>query len=337
MEDIYTILPKYFNKQCTTEENALVKAWKKEHPAEFKEQQMIWSLSKDTDYIEFDAKASWAELQPQLTDNASPQTTKVVGMAVWKKMAVAAAILLVCVLGIRQFINPSIDNDQLFVEGLNKEFDSTVRGTEMTTQRAVKAMTLTNGDKVWLNKNTKIEDMGDQEGAYAVKIHKGEAFFDVKSRKKDKQEPFLVHTKNAAVSIIGTQFSVAHKKEKTIIRVVEGVVKVIASDINEISLKAGEQAFVIDGNIEKFDNFSPNYLAWKTGRFEFYKTPIDKVAILMQTFYDVKIEVAKGTQGQTTGNFNVMEVQPMLESLTLASGLKLEAIKPNLHYRISNE
>jgi len=39
MEHIYTVLPKYFNKQSTAEENTLIKRWKKENPVEFKEQE----------------------------------------------------------------------------------------------------------------------------------------------------------------------------------------------------------------------------------------------------------------------------------------------------------
>lgn len=342
MEHIYTILPKYFNDQCNSDEITLVKQWKKQYPQEFKEQKSIWALTKDIDYVEFDAKASWVELQPQLGEgkNSGKTEIEVVGIAMWQKIAVAAVVILVCVLGISQFMEePTIDNDALFVEGLNKEFsiNTAVRGQEVVSKRAVKETTLRNGDKVWLNKNTKIEDIGAKDGGYAVKLHKGEAFFDVKSRNRKTQEPFVVHTKNAAVSIVGTQFSVVHKKEITIIRVVEGAVKVMASDINEISLQAGEQAFVIDGNIEKIKNFSPNYLAWKTGYFEFDNTPIDKVAILLQTFYDVKIKVLKGTKGQTTGKFPVMEVQQMLKSLTLASGLKLEVIKTGETYKISNK
>ena len=71
MEHIYIVLPKYFNKQSSAEENELVKRWKKENPAEFKEQKAIWDLTKDIEYVEFDSKASWDELQPRLSKTSS--------------------------------------------------------------------------------------------------------------------------------------------------------------------------------------------------------------------------------------------------------------------------
>lgn len=338
MEHIYAILPKYFNKQSTAEENALVERWKKENPAAFKEHKSIWTLTKDVEYIEFDSKASWNELQPRLGNentNNKP-TTKVIGIALWQKIAVAAVVVIISVFGIRQFSSPTMDEGDFFADGLNTEFLDKSRGVELLAEANVVETSLKNGDKIWLNKGAKVEDMGGENGEYKVKVRKGEAFFDVKS-KKDASERFLVHTENAAVAVVGTQFTVTSKKEQTIIRVVEGVVEVMASDINKIQVNAGEQAIISKGNIKRLKEFSPNFLAWKTGAFDFQATSIHKIALLLQTFYDVEIEVAEGTTGTPSGKFPVMDVQNVLESLTLASGLKLEVIEANKKYRISNQ
>lgn len=336
MDYIYTLLPKYFNKQCTADENAQVRAWKKEHPKEFEEQKMIWSLSKDIDYVDFDTKSSWAELQLQMTSSPQ-QATKVVGIALWKKMAAAAILVLVCGLALQQFLPSNSAENQFFADGMNIEFNGQTRGETLVSQQEVEALSLSSGDKIWLNKNTQVEDMGKQDGSYAVKLHKGEAFFDVSSKEQTDKEPFLVHTSNAMVAIVGTQFSVTRKNDKTIVRVVEGEVEVMASDKDKISIKAGEQALVMNGKIKKYDHFSPNALAWKTGYFVFKKTPIQKVGQFMETFYNVKIEIGKGTVGQTTGKFDLAEVEPMLESIVLVSGLKLDVIETDKHYKISNQ
>lgn len=337
MEHIYTVLPKYFNKQSSKEENALIERWKKENPAAFKEQKSIWGLSKDAEYIDFDSKASWKELQPRLSNSSQTKSeTKIVGIALWKKITVAAVLIVVALFGINQFNNFStIAEGTLFADGLNTEFTTGERGVELLATSNVVETSLKNGDKIWLNKGAEVEDLGAREGAYNVKVRKGEAFFEVDSR-KDKKSPFFVHTQNAVVAVIGTQFTVTSKKEQTIIRVVEGVVEVMASDINKIKLKAGEQAIVSNGNIKRLNEFSPNFLAWKTGAFKFEATSIHKIALLLQTYYDVEIEVAEGTMGTPSGKFPVMEVQDLLESLTLASGLKLEVIEANKKYRISD-
>lgn len=338
MEQIYIVLPKYFNKQSTAEETALVKRWKKENPAEFKEQKTIWDLTKGVEYVEFDSNASWDELQPRL-GNASSQTkseTKVIGITLWKKMAAAAVVIIVAVFGISQFNNSSTIEGDLFADGLNMEFIEDTRGVDLFAEADVVETSLKNGDKVWLNKGAVVEDMGSNEGEYAVKVKKGEAFFDVNSR-KDKNTPFFVHTSNAAMKVVGTQFTVTNKKEQTIVRVVEGVVEVMASDINKVSIEAGEQVIISKGNIEKLKKFSPNFLAWKTGKFEFKGTSIQKVALLLQTYYDVEIEVAEGVTGTPSGTFPVMDVDNLLKSVTLASSLKLEVMEANKKYRITNQ
>ncbi|CAA6829654.1 MAG: Unknown protein [uncultured Aureispira sp.] len=339
MEQIYTVLPKYFNKQSTAEENALIKRWKKENPTAFKEQKAIWDLTEGVEYIEFDSKASWSALQPKLSNAAvsAKSETKVIGMALWKKMTVAAVVIVVAVFGMNQFKHSSLTNEgTFFAEGLNTEFTTGAKGVELLAASDVLETALENGDKIWLNKGAVVEDMGARNGEYAVRVKKGEAFFDVNSR-KDKAAPFFVHTSNAVVAVVGTQFTVTNKKEQTIIRVVEGVVEVMASDVNKIKLAAGEQAIISKGNIEKLKAFSPNFLAWKTGAFEFKATSIHKIALLLQTYYDVEIEVVEGTTGTPSGTFPVMEVDNLLNSLSLASGLKLEVIEANKKYRISNQ
>lgn len=340
MEHIYAILPKYFNKQSTAEENALVERWRKEHPAEFKEHKAIWSLTKNVEYIEFDSKASWNELQPLLNDSASSTAkpeTKVIGIAMWKKIAVAAVFVLVSIFGINQFNNRQAEETDLFAN-INAEFDNGLRGVQLTAEASVVETTLKNGDKIWLNKGAVVEDMGEKDGQYAVKVRKGEAFFDVDS-KGNEAPSFFVHTHSAKVAVVGTQFTVTNKKKETIIRVVEGVVEVIAPGSNiEIEVNAGEQAIVSSkGSIKRIKEFSPNFLAWKTGTFKFEATSIQKIALLLQTFYDVEIEVAEGTEGTPSGEFPVMDVNDLLESLTLASGLKLEVIESNKKYKISNQ
>ena len=339
MEHIYTVLPKYFNKQSTAEENKLIEVWKKENPAEFKEHKAIWKLTENVEYIEFDSKASWNELQPRLsaTSSQGKSETKVIGIALWKKITVAAVLIIVAVFGINQFNNQHvIAEGDLFAEGLNTEFITGTRGVELLAASNVVETSLENGDKIWLNKGAEVEDMGAKEGAYNVKVRKGEAFFDINSR-KDKKAPFFVHTSNAAVAVVGTQFTVTSKKKQTIIRVVEGIVEVMASDINKIKLEAGEQAIISKGGINKIKEFSPNFLAWKTGAFKFEATSIHKVALLLQTYYDVEIEVAEGTTGTPSGEFPVMDVDNLLQSISLASGLKLEVVEANKKYRISNQ
>lgn len=332
MEHIYILLPKYFNNQCTSEESQMIENWKKENPAEFEAHETIWSQSENHEYIDFDADTAWKELQPKLKDDAS--TTKIVSMSPWYKMAAAAVVLLVCTWAVMQWSGSTTD-DSLFAEGLNKEFSTTAtKGKEISTQTGTLATALASNDKIWLNKNSKVEDLGDKNGRYGVKLVAGEAFFEVNSRKANPNQAFLVHTSNAVVTVVGTAFSVITENEKTIIRVVEGVVKVAASDIQSITLTEGQEAYIIDGGIQKMEKFNQNLLAWKTGKFEFKETALDKVALLLQSFYDVKIEVAPNLTSTTNGNFDNENIDVILNAIALSSSLKLETVEAGKHYRI---
>lgn len=331
MEKIYTILPKYFNNQCTGEEVKMVKQWKKENPAEFKEHQTIWSLTAKHDYVEFDAKAGWAELQPQLKNEQ--QTTKVVALNQWFKFAAAAVVVVVSAWGIINYMsNPN--SMERFAEEINRDNFDSIRGAEMSSEFNVEQLRLESGDRVWLNKGSKVEDLGKKDGKHAVKLHKGEAFFDVQSKNGD--ESFIVHTKNAAVSVIGTEFSVVHKKEKTIIRVVEGTVEVdVPGTDKKMELKEGEQASVVNGKIEKKDSFSPNFLAWKTGKFLFNDMDLDKTVFILKTFYNVEIELESGVTGSVNGKFNNDSIDDILHLITRAAGLELNVIEKDKAYKIT--
>jgi len=161
MEHIYMMLPKYFNKQSTVEENALIEDWKKENPELFKEHKAIWTLTKDVEYIDFDSKASWNELQPRLSKNTSSTKTKVVGSTLWQKIAVAAVVIIVVLLGINQFSNSNTAMERsLFADGLNTEFTTEKKGRELLATSNVVETVLKNGDKIWLNKGAVAEDMG---------------------------------------------------------------------------------------------------------------------------------------------------------------------------------
>lgn len=334
MEHIYNLLAKYFNNQCNSEELQTIENWKKENPAEFEAHQLIWSQSAQNEYVEFDTEAAWKELQPQLKDSNS---TKIVSLSSWYKFAAAAVIVLVCTWAVMQWSGSNTDSN-LFADGVNKEFSTnSQKGKEISTQQIL-ATTLASNDKIWLNKNSKVEDLGDKDGRYGVKLLEGEAFFEVNSRKANPNQAFLVHTQNAVVTVVGTAFSVITESDKTIIRVVEGIVKVAASDVQSMDLTIGQEAYIMNGGIQKMEKFNPNLLAWKTGKFEFKESSIDKVVQALQSFYDVKIEVAPNLTSSTNGSFDNTNtnIDNILNSITLSSGLKLETVESGKHYKITN-
>lgn len=298
MEKIYTILAKYFNNQCDSNEQEIVQQWKEQNKAEFDEHKAIWDLTAGVEYVDFDANEGWNELQPKLQEGG-----KVRSLGIWVRMAAAVVIVISgwFLLNDSSFFGYE---DPVFVGGINIDYENSVRGVELASQQTIQEKVLKGGDKVWLNKNSHLEDLGEQSGTYTVKLHKGEAFFDVNSR-KGKGGGFAINTTNAKVLVMGTGFSVTSKKNKTIIRVEEGVVKVKAADNNEVELNAGEQAIVSKGKIKKTTSFSPNYLGWKNGELTFNGETLKESIHFLEEYYDVSIEFEQGANSTMGGRYPI--------------------------------
>ena len=122
----------------------------------------------------------------------------------------------------------------------------------------------------------------------------GEAYFDIKP---DEESPFIVHTVQSSVQVLGTEFNVrAYPDEFDVELVVtEGQVGMYA--MGE-SLQDGEKViagqkgvYKADGSIDVDDATEMQQLiGWREGILEFVETPFEELAHELERWYDVKIE-----------------------------------------------
>jgi ferric-dicitrate binding protein FerR (iron transport regulator) len=332
MENIYKLLPLFFKNQCTAEQITAVKNWKKENAEEFNELQSIWSLSKDHNYIQFDEKSAWQELRPQLIDNK----TKVIPISFFLKITAAAAVLLLSVWGGIQVYENQSNKIEIAKDEANGS-TTKLRGVNLVSENNVEKTNLKSGDKIWLNKNSRLEDFGSDNGRYAVKVHLGEAFFDIKSRENAHDEPFLVYTHNASISVTGTQFSVSVNNNQTIVTVVSGKVKVITGKINQLILNKGEKVVVENGSFNEIGKPALNDISWKTGKFDFVDTPLPLVVSQLNSFYSAQIDLASDSALTFTGEFNNDSLADVLSSLSKTSELNVEEVDKNKYYILSSK
>ena len=334
MENIYKLLPKYFNNQCTPEEIQVVKLWEKDCNSEFRELKSIWELTKEHQYINFDSEASWEELKARL--KKEKQNTLVFELLKWGKLLAAAVVILITVWGgLQLFDNQS--SDVILTSEESEGYSSTFRGLNLVSKNAVEKTNLTNGAFIWLKQNSKIEDLGYINSRYEVKLHQGEVFFEIKSSTKNNYEPFVVYTENASVSVTEAQFSVSTTPSQTIITVVEGNAKIITGKINQLSLSIGEKAIVYNGKIKKIENPSINEVAWRTGKFEFVNTPLADLILLLESFYKVKIDLISDFKVSYTGNFDNNPIDEVISTITKATNLRFEEVDADNYYIISSK
>jgi len=92
------------------------------------------------------------------------------------------------------------------------------------------------------------------EKGFAVKSRnvslEGEAYFDVA---KDKTKPFVIHTANAKIKVLGTKFYVRAAKDATGVDLYEGKVNVIGAKGKQAAIRPGQSAEVTDDGVKVSD------------------------------------------------------------------------------------
>ncbi len=120
----------------------------------------------------------------------------------------------------------------------------------------------------------------------------GEAFFEVA---KDKQHPFIVHSDQVEIEVLGTRFNVsAYPEDKTVSSVlVEGSIKMSEKNnvSNSVMLQPNQMA-VWQNQSKKITTKRVDtsfYEAWTQGELAFNNTPFSTITKIIERTYDVEI------------------------------------------------
>jgi transmembrane sensor len=172
----------------------------------------------------------------------------------------------------------------------------------------------------------------------------GEAFFDVV---KNKEKPFIIHTKKINIKVLGTTFNVrSYPDEKTETSLVKGSIEVTFKDkpSEKIILKPNEKLIVTDDDLSlrsaktrsTKETFAPivaishlNYTkkdstiietAWVQNKFIFRDEMFKQLALRMERWYNVSIRFDNSGMEKLsfTGIFENETVQQALDALQLS-------------------
>ncbi len=146
-------------------------------------------------------------------------------------------------------------------------------------------MTLSDGTRVWLNSDSKLEFPVHFRGKERVVRLNGEAYFQVK---RNEAMPFKVMVDQMEVKVLGTSFDIYAYDEEVRTTLVEGAVKVTLEG-ESYRLVPGEQAHVKGGKVEvgKVDVYE--CIAWKEGKFVFRDKRLEEVLEILGRWYDLEI------------------------------------------------
>jgi transmembrane sensor len=178
----------------------------------------VWELTNQLDFADAATDDAWQNLQQEVK---APR--KILGFD-WLKVAASITLLAAFSVGIVWFVFTSKE----------LTYTSANQGIELKDQSLV---TLNKGSELKVHKEF-------NKRTREVYLH-GEAYFDIEKSKK----PFIVHTENGEIQVLGTEFSVYSQDEGFIqVELYEGKV-LYTNTQEEIILKPGQRLVINDASI----------------------------------------------------------------------------------------
>lgn len=274
--------------------------------------------------VKVDKNQSLAELLAKIEYEDNLSETRTIKFPAWARVA---AIIMVSV-GMGWLWN--------FAYSKLGENDAVVYNEVIVPIGEKSQIVLSDGTHVWINSGSTFK--------YPVSFGKksrevfltGEAFFDV--TKKEKQT-FVVNTHDASVKVLGTAFNVKSYPEdsKTQTTVVRGLVSVKSKvEDKEVLIKPNQMAVIreetteikakVTEPVEKFevlDNINTEAVTcWKNQLLVFADEPLEDMAMKMERWFNVRIDVKDSTlrseryNGKFTHNETIYEVLEAIKQTT---------------------
>ena len=147
------------------------------------------------------------------------------------------------------------------------------------------SLTLSDGTKVYLNAETKLEFPTHFTGERRIVKLEGEAYFDVS---KDAARPFIVEVNSLEVRVLGTAFNLRSYDDEGLVvtTLVEGKVEVAADEVVR-TITPGMQVVYEKENgdmkVQKVDVLL--YTAWQSGKFIFKNERLEDIMIYLSKWY----------------------------------------------------
>lgn len=147
---------------------------------------------------------------------------------------------------------------------------------------------LSDGTTVWLNSTTTMRFPFSFNGNSREVYIDGEAYFKIAP---DAKKPFIVHSGNNSIRVLGTEFNVnSYKKGTVVTSLVQGKVAVSVGD-ERIELQPGKET-ISSGNAIKVDEFDAGTtLGWRQGIHYFRDASMSEIAEMVARYFDVKMVI----------------------------------------------
>lgn len=263
-----TLLAKYFSNECTKQEVEFIEMWKAHNTDEFNEAFKAFNanLFSSNSYSSEDALNNLA------------LTTKTEKISLWNKrpyLMLAASFL--------GFL--------IVISGL--WYDNSLKHVILNESDGVSLVQLPDESTVKLNQGSSISFKESWFSGFNRRVAlEGKAFFKIT---KNPNQEFTVLTEQLNVTVLGTQFTVNQKGDRTQFILKEGKVKLEGSAImNELFVdNPGQQIIIENGNIVKNNIIDATlYVSWVNDKIYFDNCSVKKVLQMLNDSYQIETRVS---------------------------------------------
>ncbi|MBS1757885.1 MAG: FecR family protein [Bacteroidetes bacterium] len=262
---------------------------------------------------------------------------------VWQRVAIAAIVIGIIAFGSWKYFT----NDNLHENKASQE-------NEIIAKRGSKSkILLPDGTQVWLNSDSKLTYNNNFNGAFREVTLEGEAFFDVV---KNPKRPFIVHTSDINIKVLGTAFDVkSYPLESTIeATLIRGLIEVEKTNqplspkiilhpnekmvYNKIPIRTslGNSNIISNSTNSNAQSISISNLpkntmdsarmetSWIYGRLLFEGNSFKELAPKMERWFNVKITFKNNRVAnyRFSGAFENENIEEALEALQLTANFK---------------
>jgi ferric-dicitrate binding protein FerR (iron transport regulator) len=304
------------------------KQWTEEHPqyqpAVDEARQLLLNLHLAGDQVPSKLQQEvWTKIKPVLGPKDEPAIQHWI---LRTKVGVAAALIAIVaasILFLTHFLSGTTNHQTAYGE--------------------TKEIMLPDGSTAMLNANSSIRFASDWESAEVREVWlEGEAFFDVRqiplSKDGNVRLPFVVHSQNMDVEVLGTTFNVKDRQKYSEVVLNTGKVNVtprLEKESAPIAMNPGDRlAYSASEQEWKIQQVNPEIpTAWRYQELIFDEMPLGEIAQLLEDVYgyEISFEAEEIKSHAFTGNIKTDEVEMLLPMLERSFSLKIyqdgEAIK----------
>ncbi|CAG4999838.1 hypothetical protein DYBT9275_02321 [Dyadobacter sp. CECT 9275] len=193
-----------------------------------------------------------------------------------------------------------------------------------------KVFRLPDGSEVTLNGNSELKLANSWNEATTREVWlEGEGYFSVRHTRTDSR--FIVHTNDVNIEVLGTEFNVKQRSEKTTVVLKSGKVQLSKQadpSARPLMMKPGELVeYSADSRqLTRKEVNATQYTAWKEGKLVFEDASIREVAGILQQDYgfDIVIDGNVSTANEFNGVFSTNSIDVLLTALSRAYDLDIQ-------------